>query len=200
MTPMADSWCRAVSAVEFAAHNGDVRCVRIGRKTSGVLATGGDDKKVNVWAIGRTTATLVGRARRAMCLFGFVLSAHMLAPHAPGTRRGGTSRGGIATLPHAQRETQSLQGHTAPVESVTFDRNEEVVAAGAANGSIKTFELQTGKGKLLALGAGGRSGFGLPQSIPLQRVTCRGRAMCHPPTHACGCMPARMQYINRIVS
>lgn len=83
--------------VEFAAHNGDVRCVRIGRKTSGVLATGGDDKKVNVWAIGRTTATL------------------------------------------------SLQGHTAPVESVTFDRNEEVVAAGAANGSIKTFELQTGK-------------------------------------------------------
>lgn len=43
---------------------------------------------------------------------------------------------------------QSLAGHQTPVESVTFDVNEEVVAAGAASGSIKLFDLeQAGKGK-----------------------------------------------------
>jgi hypothetical protein len=38
---------------EFAAHAGAVNCLKIGRKSSGVLVTGGEDKKVNVWAIGR---------------------------------------------------------------------------------------------------------------------------------------------------
>jgi hypothetical protein len=30
-----------------------VNCVRIGRSTAGVLATGGDDKKVNLWRTGQ---------------------------------------------------------------------------------------------------------------------------------------------------
>lgn len=46
-------------AVEFAAHAGDVRCVKVGRKSSGVIVTGGDDHKVNLFAVGRTTASLV---------------------------------------------------------------------------------------------------------------------------------------------
>lgn len=50
--------------VEFAAHAGNVNCVRVGRKSWGVLVTGGEDKKVNVWAIGTVTATMVrGRPR-----------------------------------------------------------------------------------------------------------------------------------------
>lgn len=44
---------------------------------------------------------------------------------------------------------QSLQGHSTPVESVTFDHNEEVVAAGAASGSIKLFDLDQAKGTFL---------------------------------------------------
>ena len=52
---------------------------------------------------------------------------------------------------------QSLQGHSTPVESVTFDHNEEVVAAGAASGSIKLFDLDQAKGETtgeLQAGAG----------------------------------------------
>ncbi len=41
---------------------------------------------------------------------------------------------------------QSLQGHQTPVDSVTFDHNEEVVAAGAASGTIKVFDLDQAKG------------------------------------------------------
>jgi hypothetical protein len=36
-----------------------VNCVHIGRKSSGVLVTGGDDKKVNLWTIGTETKALV---------------------------------------------------------------------------------------------------------------------------------------------
>ncbi len=49
-----------VRAGEFAAHAAAVNCLRIGRKSSGVLVTGGEDKKVNVWAIGKPSAILVG--------------------------------------------------------------------------------------------------------------------------------------------
>lgn len=48
---------------EFVAHTGAITCLKIGRKSSGVLVTGGQDKKVNVWAIGKPTAILVRSSR-----------------------------------------------------------------------------------------------------------------------------------------
>jgi len=47
------------STGDFAAHVGAVNCLKIGRKSHGVLATGGEDKKVNLWAIGNSSAILV---------------------------------------------------------------------------------------------------------------------------------------------
>lgn len=41
------------AADEFVAHSSTVNCLRIGRNTAGVLATGGEDKKVNLWRIGQ---------------------------------------------------------------------------------------------------------------------------------------------------
>ena len=41
------------------AHASTVNCVRIGRRSSGVMVTGGDDKRVNMWAIGKPHALLV---------------------------------------------------------------------------------------------------------------------------------------------
>eukprot|EP00798_Chlamydomonas_sp_ICE-L_P005735 gene5735-6025_t len=88
---------RFIKIQEFVAHAGAVTCVKIGRKSSGVLVTGGDDKKVNLWTIGTQTKAL------------------------------------------------SLPGHQSPVDSVTFDHNEEIVAAGASSGSIKLFDLDQAK-------------------------------------------------------
>ncbi|GAX83483.1 hypothetical protein CEUSTIGMA_g10908.t1 [Chlamydomonas eustigma] len=88
---------RYIKLQDFPAHNGNVNCIKIGTKSSGVLVTGGDDKKVNLWTIG------------------------------------------------AQTKALSLQGHQTPVDSVTFDHNEEVVAAGASSGSIKLFDLDQAK-------------------------------------------------------
>lgn len=49
------------------AHSGVVNCVRIGRGSAGVLATGGEDKKVNLWRIGQTEVVKVGLVVDCAC-------------------------------------------------------------------------------------------------------------------------------------
>lgn len=49
-----------VCVEEFVAHSQSVNCLKIGRKSSRVLVTGGEDHKVNLWAIGKPNAILVG--------------------------------------------------------------------------------------------------------------------------------------------
>lgn len=46
-------------AEEFIAHKANVNCLAMGHKSNQVLATGGDDKKVNLWAIGRQSCLMV---------------------------------------------------------------------------------------------------------------------------------------------
>lgn len=50
---------QTVESEEFVAHASSVNCLKIGRKTSRVLVTGGEDHKVNLWAIGKPNAILV---------------------------------------------------------------------------------------------------------------------------------------------
>jgi len=44
---------------EFAAHVGNVNCLSLGHKSGRVMVSGGDDKKVNMWAVGKPTCILV---------------------------------------------------------------------------------------------------------------------------------------------
>lgn len=55
---------RAYKLQEFVAHTSNVNCLKIGRRSSGVLVTGGDDKKVNMWAIGKPDSIMVGYLKR----------------------------------------------------------------------------------------------------------------------------------------
>ncbi|XP_073129926.1 katanin p80 WD40 repeat-containing subunit B1 homolog KTN80.4-like [Henckelia pumila] len=49
---------RAYKLQEFVAHTLSVNCLKIGKKSSRVLVTGGEDHKVNLWAIGKPNAIL----------------------------------------------------------------------------------------------------------------------------------------------
>ncbi|OIT05485.1 PREDICTED: katanin p80 WD40 repeat-containing subunit B1 homolog isoform X1 [Nicotiana attenuata] len=49
---------RAYKLQEFVAHSLSVNCLKIGRKSSRVLVTGGEDHKVNLWSIGKPDAIL----------------------------------------------------------------------------------------------------------------------------------------------
>jgi len=44
---------------EFVAHMPNVNCLALGHKSGRVLATGGDDKKVNLWAVGKQNCIMV---------------------------------------------------------------------------------------------------------------------------------------------
>ena len=41
------------------AHGASVNCVSLGHKSGRVLVTGGDDKKVNLWAVGKPNCIMV---------------------------------------------------------------------------------------------------------------------------------------------
>lgn len=49
------------SAEEFSAHGANVNCLALGSKSGRVLVTGGDDKKVNLWAIGKPSCIMVNK-------------------------------------------------------------------------------------------------------------------------------------------
>lgn len=44
---------------EFAAHTSNVNCLALGHKSGRVLVTGGDDRKVNLWAVGKHNCIMV---------------------------------------------------------------------------------------------------------------------------------------------
>jgi len=44
---------------EFAAHVGNVNCLALGHKSGRVMVSGGDDRKVNMWAVGKPTCIMV---------------------------------------------------------------------------------------------------------------------------------------------
>lgn len=58
---MYDVNCSYVMTVseDFVAHGSNVNCLALGHKSGRVLVTGGDDKKVNLWAVGKHNCIMV---------------------------------------------------------------------------------------------------------------------------------------------
>ncbi|GFY62621.1 hypothetical protein TNIN_196701 [Trichonephila inaurata madagascariensis] len=52
--------CRDESE-EFVAHGASVTCLALGRKSGRVMVTGGEDKKVNLWAVGKSNCIMVSK-------------------------------------------------------------------------------------------------------------------------------------------
>ena len=44
---------------EFVAHGSNVNCLALGPKSGRVMVTGGDDRKVNMWAVGKPNCIMV---------------------------------------------------------------------------------------------------------------------------------------------
>ena len=55
---------------DFAAHSETVNCLQLGRKSAQVLVTGGDDARVNMWAVGKPNPiiSLEGHASAVECV------------------------------------------------------------------------------------------------------------------------------------
>ena len=61
---------RASKLQDFVAHASTVNSVFIGRKSGTLMATGGDDKKVNIWSIGKPNciASITGHQSAVECV------------------------------------------------------------------------------------------------------------------------------------
>ena len=49
---------RCTKVAEFVGHTSNVNCVQLGHKSGQVVVSGGEDRRVNVWKIGRTEAIM----------------------------------------------------------------------------------------------------------------------------------------------
>ena len=47
------------NAEEFVAHGSNVSCLSLGPSSGRVMVTGGEDRKVNMWAVGKPNVILV---------------------------------------------------------------------------------------------------------------------------------------------
>ncbi|KFP02690.1 Katanin p80 WD40 repeat-containing subunit B1, partial [Calypte anna] len=82
---------------EIMAHSSNVSSLVLGKSSGRLLATGGDDCRVNIWSVNKPNCIM------------------------------------------------SLTGHTAPIESLQINTNEELIVAGSQSGSIRVWDLEAAK-------------------------------------------------------
>ncbi|EHA8586200.1 Katanin p80 WD40 repeat-containing subunit B1 [Cocos nucifera] len=130
------SCSRGMVGQEFVAHASNVNCLKIGRKTSRVLVTGGEDHKVNLWAIGKpnTILSLSGHAS-AVESVSFDSSEVLLAA--------GTASGTIKLWDLGEAKVvRTLTGHRSNCISVDFHPFGEFIASGSSDTNLKIWDIR----------------------------------------------------------
>ncbi|WOK92806.1 katanin p80 WD40 repeat-containing subunit [Canna indica] len=127
---------RAYKLQEFVAHSSNVNCLKIGRRTSRVLVTGGEDHKVNLWAIGKPNAILS-------------LSGHMSAVESVSFDSSevlvaaGAASGSIKLWDLEEAKiVRTLTGHRSNCISVDFHPFGEFFASGSLDTNLKIWDIR----------------------------------------------------------
>ncbi|KAF3485869.1 hypothetical protein F2Q69_00056502 [Brassica cretica] len=121
---------------EFVAHSAAVNCLKIGRKSSRVLVTGGEDHKVNLWAIGKPNAilSLYGHSSGIDSVTFDASEVLVAAGAASGTIK-------LWDLEEAKL-VRTLTGHRSNCISVDFHPFGEFFASGSLDTNLKIWDLR----------------------------------------------------------
>ncbi|KAM0889678.1 hypothetical protein ACQ4PT_027604 [Festuca glaucescens] len=127
---------RAYKLQEFVAHSSNVNCLKIGRKTSRVLVTGGEDHKVNLWAIGKpnSIASLPGHTSAVESVAFDSTEVFVAAGAASGTVK-------LWDLEEA-KIVRTLTGHRSNCMSVDFHPFGEFFASGSLDTNLKIWDIR----------------------------------------------------------
>ncbi|XP_042417942.1 katanin p80 WD40 repeat-containing subunit B1 homolog KTN80.3-like isoform X2 [Zingiber officinale] len=127
---------RAYKLQEFVAHSSNVNCLKIGRKTSRVLVTGGEDHKVNLWAIGKPNAILsLSGHMSAVESVGFDSSETLVAA--------GAASGSIKLWDLEEAKiVRTLTGHRSNCITVDFHPFGEFFASGSLDTNLKIWDIR----------------------------------------------------------
>ncbi|KAG7394767.1 WD repeat-containing protein 90 [Phytophthora boehmeriae] len=123
----------------FLAHSSNVNCLRFGRKSGQVAATGGDDHLVNLW-----------RMREKETKNIMSLSGHQSAVESvvfdPAERKvvAGSQAGSIKVFDlEAGKVNRTLKGHMASTTTVDYHLYGDYVASGSRDTIVKVWDLRT---------------------------------------------------------
>ncbi|XP_078176479.1 transducin/WD40 repeat-like superfamily protein isoform X2 [Carex rostrata] len=133
---MAANTKRAYKLQEFVAHSSNVNCLKIGRKTSRVLVTGGEDHKVNLWAIGKPNSilSLSGHTSAIESVSFDSSEVFVAAGAASGTIK-------LWDLEEA-KIVRTLTGHRSNCISVDFHPFGEFFASGSLDTNLKIWDIR----------------------------------------------------------
>ncbi|KAK4766160.1 hypothetical protein SAY87_007802 [Trapa incisa] len=121
---------------EFVAHSASVNCLKIGRKSSRVLVTGGEDHKVNLWAIGKPNAILsLSGHSSGIDSVSFDSSEVLVAA--------GAASGTIKLWDLEEAKiVRTLTGHRSNCTSVDFHPFGEFFASGSLDTNLKIWDIR----------------------------------------------------------
>ncbi|KAL0409081.1 UNVERIFIED_CONTAM: Katanin p80 WD40 repeat-containing subunit B1 [Sesamum radiatum] len=121
---------------EFVAHSLSVNCLKIGRKSSRVLVTGGEDHKVNLWAIGKPNAILsLSGHSSGIDSVSFDSSEVLVA--------GGAASGTIKLWDLEEAKIiRTLTGHRSNCISLDFHPFGEFFASGSLDTNLKIWDIR----------------------------------------------------------
>ncbi|CAN8264943.1 unnamed protein product [Cochlearia groenlandica] len=127
---------RAYKLQEFVAHSASVNCLKIGRKSSRVLVTGGEDHKVNLWAIGKPNAilSLYGHSSGIDSVTFDASEVLVAAGAASGTIK-------LWDLEEA-KIVRTLTGHRSNCISLDFHPFGEFFASGSLDTNLKIWDIR----------------------------------------------------------
>lgn len=127
---------RAYKLQEFVAHSSAVNCLKIGRKSSRVLVTGGEDHKVNLWAIGKPNAILsLSGHTSGIDSVSFDSSEVLVAA--------GAASGTIKLWDLEEAKiVRTLTGHRSNCISVDFHPFGEFFASGSLDTNLKIWDIR----------------------------------------------------------
>ncbi|CAN6453442.1 unnamed protein product [Victoria cruziana] len=127
---------RGYKLQEFVAHSSNVNCLKIGKKSSRVVVTGGEDHKVNLWAIGKPNSilSLSGHTSPVESVTFDSSEAFVVAGASSGTIK-------LWDLEEA-KIVRTLTGHRSNCISVDFHPFGEFFASGSLDTNLKIWDIR----------------------------------------------------------
>ncbi|CAM0956652.1 unnamed protein product [Alopecurus aequalis] len=127
---------RAYKLQEFVAHASDVNCAKFGRRTSRILITGGEDQKVNVWAVGKPSAIL--------SLSGLTSPVESVSFDSSEVMIGAGAASGTIKIWDIEeaKVVRTFTGHRSNCASLDFHPFGEFFASGSSDTNMKIWDMR----------------------------------------------------------
>jgi len=127
---------RAWKLQEFVAHGADVNCLSLGHKSGRVLVTGGEDKKVNLWAVGKPNCimSLSGHSTGIECVR-FGTTEELVCA--------GSQSGALKIWDlEAAKLLRTLTGHKSGVKCLDFHPYGDFLCSGSSDTSLRLWDTR----------------------------------------------------------